>query len=225
MIKDIELQYKKIIEHFPNITVIDNTISHIKMELDRGIRLDINYSKYPKRPKFVLINANGKVYKNLNKEIISLKNWKQDKTKSILNIIYEIKSIIEILQSKIVKIKKELLDGFLALCREHHPNEFLGILKMQNYIFTEYILPPGSITSRNSSVFFPARVPLNQHYQGTIHSHPSGNLRPSLQDLNNVFKRNGFNFIVGFPYSLKNIKCYDKNGIELHFKVIKKEIK
>lgn len=217
---NIEKQYQNIIGEFPNAINYGNDISHLFIELSRGIILEIDYSTYPKKPKVRLINQDGEIYKRLNNDVNSLKSWRKSRTKSILNIIFEIKSIIEHLQSKIVEIKKDLLDGFLALCREHHPKEFLGILKMEDQIFTEYILPPGAVTSRHSSVFYPIRVPLNQSYQGTIHSHPSGNLRPSLQDLNNVFKRNGFNFIVGFPYGLNNIKCYDKNGTELHFKVI-----
>lgn len=220
MFTKIEEQYQNIIKKFPNTETYGNDISHVKIELNKGIIVDIDYSKYPKKPKVKLINQIGKIYKKLDNDVVSLKNWKRSEIKSILSIINEIVSILENLQSKKVKIKRELLDGFLALCREHHPKEFLGILKMGNHIFTEFILPPGAITSRSSSVFFPTRLPTNQHYQGTIHSHPSGNLNPSLQDLNNVFKRNSANFIVGFPYTIKNIKCYDKNGSELQFIVI-----
>lgn len=220
MIKEIESQYQNIIEHYPNTVTIENNITHIKIELIKGIILEIDYSKYPKKPKVKLINQTGKVYKKLSNDITSLKNWKVDKTKSILKVINEIIFILKDLQLNIVKIKRELLIGFLALCRAHHPKEFLGILKMDNNMFTEFILPPGAITSNHSGVFFPSRLPLNRYYQGTIHSHPSGNLNPSLQDLNSVFKGNRFHFIVGFPYSLNNIKCFDKNGTELQFKVI-----
>jgi len=220
MIKEIEIQYQNIIEHFPNAETIENRISHIKIELIKGIMLEIDYSKYPKKPKVKLINQSGTVYKKLNNDITSLKNWKIIKTKSILNVINEIIFILEDLQSNTVKIKRDLLGGFLALCRAHHPKEFLGILKMDKNVFIEFILPPGAINSRNSGVFFPGRIPLNRYYQGTIHSHPSGNLSPSLQDLNSVFKGNRFHFIVGFPYSLNHIKCFDKNGTELQFKVI-----
>ncbi|MFX1314145.1 MAG: Mov34/MPN/PAD-1 family protein [Promethearchaeota archaeon] len=220
MIREIEIQYQNIIEHFPHIKTIDNKISHIKIELNKGIILEIEYSKYPKKPKVKLHNQSGKVYKKLNNEIISLRNWKLDKTKSILKVINEIILILEDLESNIVKIKRELLEGFLALCRAHHPKEFVGILKRDNNVFTEFILPPGAITSRNSGVIFPSRIPMNRNYQGTIHSHPSGSCFPSLQDLNSIFKGNNFHFIVGFPYSLNHIKCFDKNGTELQFKVI-----
>jgi len=220
MIKKIELQYQNIIDHFPNTVSIENKITHIKIELIKGIILEIDYSKYPKKPKVKLINQTGKVYKKLSNDITSLQNWKVDKTKSILLVINEIIFILKDLQSNIVKVKKELLIGFLALCRAHHPKEFVGILKMDKNVFTEFILPPGAVTSRNSGVFFPSRIPLNRDYQGTIHSHPSGSLSPSLQDLNSVFKGNRFHFIAGFPYSLNDIKCFDKNGTELQFKVI-----
>ncbi len=220
MIKEIELQYQKILEYIPNTVTIENSISHIEIKLNRGLVLEIDYSKYPKRPKVTLINQSGKVYKNINNEIISLKNWNKNNTKSVLKVINEIILTIERLQSNVAYIKRELLDGFLELCRVHHPKEFLGILKMEQHIFTEFILPPGAITSRSSSVFFPSRLPINRYYQGTIHSHPSGNLNPSLQDLNGAFKGNTYNFIVGFPYTLKQIKCYDKNGSQLQFKVI-----
>ncbi|MFX0022527.1 MAG: Mov34/MPN/PAD-1 family protein [Candidatus Hermodarchaeota archaeon] len=220
MSNEIEIEYQNIIKHFPNSITIGNKITHIKIELIKGIILEISYSKYPKKPKVKLINQSGKVYKKLNNDITSLKNWKIDKHKSVLNVINEIISILRDLQSNIIKIKKELLVGFLDLCRAHHPKEFLGILKMEKNVFTEFILPPGAISSRNTSVFFPGRIPINRDYQGTIHSHPSGNVIPSLQDLNSVFKDNRYHFIAGFPYTLNHIKCYDKNGMELQFKVI-----
>ncbi|MFX1557994.1 MAG: Mov34/MPN/PAD-1 family protein [Promethearchaeota archaeon] len=220
MNNEIGKQYQDIINHFPNSIIVDNKITHIKIELSKGIILEIDYSKYPKKPKVRLINQSGKVYKNLNNEIISLKKWNTNDNKSILNVINEIVFVIDGLQSNIVKIKRELLDGFLALCREHHPKEFVGILKMDKGVFTEFILPPGALTSRNTGVFFPWRIPINRDYQGSIHSHPSGTLFPSLQDLNSVFKGYKFNFIVGFPYTLNNIKCFEKDGTELQFKVI-----
>ena len=220
MSKEIEKQYQNIVEHFPNTVIINNEITHIKIELITGIILEIDYSNYPKRPKLKIINQSGKVYKKLNNDVISLKNWKLEKTYSILEVINEIIFILDSLQSNIVYIKRDLLEGILALCRAHHPKEFLGILKMDRNIFTEFILPPGAVTSRNSGVFYINRLPTNRYYQGTIHSHPSGALYPSLQDLNSIFKGLRFHFIIGFPYSLKNIKCFDKNGTELQFKII-----
>ncbi|MFW9971015.1 MAG: hypothetical protein ACFFDF_12545, partial [Candidatus Odinarchaeota archaeon] len=76
MNKEIENQYQNIISNFPNIIPIENEISHIKIELNNGIILEINFSKYPKKPKVKLINQSGEVYKKLNDDIISLQEWK-----------------------------------------------------------------------------------------------------------------------------------------------------
>ncbi|MEJ2249146.1 MAG: hypothetical protein P8Y70_13610 [Candidatus Lokiarchaeota archaeon] len=217
----IGIQYQHILEHFPKAEKIGNNISHLKIELNGGIILKIDYSKYPKRPKVILINQQtGKIHKKLNNEIESLRTWKKTKSKSILDVLNEIVRILGDLQSNLVRIKRDLLEGFFTLSREHHPKEFLGVLKMEQNIFTEFILPPGAATSRTSGVFFPNRLPLNRYYQGTIHSHPSGNPHPSLQDLNSIFKSKNYNFIVGFPYTFNNIKCFDKDGTEIKFKVI-----
>ena len=220
MSEEILSQYKAIIENFPDTILVNDKISHIKIELIKGITLEIDFTKYPKKPKVKLFNQSGKVYKKANNDIDCLKNWKSDKTNSVLDVINEILSILKGLQSNIIKVKKDLLLGFFALSREHHPRESLGILKMENNVFTEFILPPGAITSRNAGFFSPIRIPTNRSYQGTIHSHPSGVAIPSLQDLNSVFKGYRVNFIVGYPYNLYNIRCFDKNGNQLQFKVI-----
>ncbi len=64
MSKEGELQYQNIIEQFPNTATIENKITHIKIELIQGIILEIDYSKYPKKPKVKLINQTGKIRGN-----------------------------------------------------------------------------------------------------------------------------------------------------------------
>ena len=61
---EIELQYQNIIEHFPNAIPIENEISHIRIELNMGIILEIDYSKYPKSQKSLLLTNQGKSTKN-----------------------------------------------------------------------------------------------------------------------------------------------------------------
>ena len=125
------------------------------------------------------------------------------------------------MQTNEILISKELFKGILGLCRDQHPREILGLLRMVNGVVSEYILPPGALTSENSGIFSPSRIPIGSSLEGTIHSHPSGNPNPSLGDLNSIFKKYVFHFIVGYPYnSLTCVKCFDKNGKELKFKII-----
>jgi proteasome lid subunit RPN8/RPN11 len=217
----IEDQYKDIIKHFPNVKTYNNFIFHISIHLNKGTILEIDYRNFPKKPKVKLINQNGAVYKKLDRDIYSLNRWKSNNPKPISEIINEIILFIDNLESDTILIKAELLEGILLLCREQHPREILGILKMEKNVFTEFILPPGTLTSKTSGIFFSSRLPLDNFYQASVHSHPSGNVHPSLQDLGGVFKKFKCHFIIGFPYGPKNVRCYDKNGKPLKIKIVK----
>ena len=214
----IEQQYQKIILKFPEAIVIDNSITHVSIPLKDNIFLDINYKKYPKKPKIKLIKSEGQIYSKLDSILPSLKNWSKEKALDVNNLIDDIIRFIKKLKNQEVAIKKELLMGILALCREQHPREILGLLRIENDITTEFILPPGALRSTQSGVFFPNRLAIDPTLEGTVHSHPSGLPLPSAEDLR-LFKKYRFNFIIGFPYNLNCIKCYDANGAELKFEI------
>ena len=217
----IENEYQKIIKSFPNAEIVDNYISHIKIPLLNDVFLDIDYKKYPKRPKVVLIKENGQVYSNLDMMILSLKSWKKKNPLPIVELINELFTFVNNMQTNEILINRELLDGIMGLCRKQHPREILGLLRVEKGITTEFILPPGALTSYQDGVFFPSRLPLDPSLEGTVHSHPSGNPYPSLRDLNDVFKKKRFHFILAYPYNTFDcIKCFDKNGQELKFKII-----
>jgi len=217
----IESEYQKIIAAFPNATIVKNFIFHIRIPLINDVIIDINYKRYPKKPKVVLIKEDGQIYDNLDTMIFSLKSWKKKNPVSIVELINEILDFVQNMQFNEILIKKELLEGIMALCREQHPREILGLLRIDKGAVIEFILPPGALTSDSSGIFFPSRLPLDASLEGSVHSHPSGNPYPSLGDLNGVFKKKRFHFIVAFPYNkLSCVKCFDKIGKELKFKII-----
>ncbi|MFW9951847.1 MAG: Mov34/MPN/PAD-1 family protein [Candidatus Thorarchaeota archaeon] len=218
---NIQNQYQNIIKYFPSIKLYNNLISHISIEIKNGIYLEVDYGNFPRKPKVKLINQNGHIYKNLDHVIYSLNTWKSKSPKEIIEVINEIMVFIETFESNTILIKKELLEGILTLCSQHHPREIIGILKMEKNVFNEYIVPPGTYTSRISGVFSPSRLPLAPSYQASVHSHPSGNSLPSNQDRRGVFQGFRCHFIIGFPYTIKNVKCYGRTGKELNFKVVR----
>jgi len=215
----IEPQYEKIILKFPETILIDNLITHVRIPLKNNNYLDINYKNYPKKPKIKLINSEDQIYSKLDSMLPSLKNWGKEKPLDIVNLIDDVIRFIKNLESREVAIKKELLMGILALCRDQHPREILGLLRIENGITTEFILPPGALRSEQSGVFFPNRLGIDPTLEGTVHSHPSGLPLPSAEDLK-LFRKYRFNFIIGFPYNLNGIKCYDANGAEIKFEII-----
>ncbi len=217
----VEEQYEKIIDTFPNAILMNNFIFHIRIHAINESYIDIDYKNYPKKPKVKLINPDGQTYKKLDVMISSLKNWKKSRATSIVELINEILKFINGMLYNSINIKKEILEGILGLCKHQHPREILGLLRMENAVVSEFILPPGALTSENSGVFFPNRMPLDNSIEGTVHSHPTGNVNPSPTDLNGIFKKLRFHFIIGYPYSdLSCVKCYDRIGDELDFKII-----
>ncbi|TFG19979.1 MAG: hypothetical protein EU529_15610 [Promethearchaeota archaeon] len=217
----LEQEYQKVVEVFPNVGLINDLIYHIKLPLINDVSLEINFKNYPKKPKVILVREDGQTDNSLDTMLTALKSWKKKNPLPIVELINELFTFVNSMQSNEILINSELLDGIMALCREQHPREILGLLRVEKGITTEFILPPGALTSDSSGIFFPSRLPLDPSLEGTVHSHPSGNSNPSLGDLNNVFKKKRFHFIIGYPYnSLSCVKCFNKNGNEIPFKII-----
>lgn len=73
----------------------------------------------------------------------------------------------------------------------------------------------GYYANHTSTHFTTNDLPMLDVY-GTAHSHPSGNIHPSLADLR-LFSRMGwFHLIVGRPYTRETIAMYDKQGRRLN---------
>ena len=218
--EEIEKEYQKIISVYPNAIKVNEYIGHLRIPLENNIFIDINYKKYPKRPKVNLLKENGEVFKNFDRMISTLNKWKSKEPYSIVDIINDVFLFLQGVESRVVLIKKELVNGILGMCHQHHPREILGLLSLNDGRFTEFILIPGATTHESSGIFNPSRIPTDSTYQGTIHSHPNGVLRPSPKDLEKVFRDYTCNFIAGYPYNNLNcIKCFDQLGNELKFKV------
>lgn len=76
-------------------------------------------------------------------------------------------------------ISRDLLAMLFELGREHHPNEFVAVLREQGGVIRELDLVPGTIVGRESASFFVDMLPLGIRQAGSAHSHPNGVLSPS----------------------------------------------
>ena len=217
---NIEDEYHKIIEFYPNAIVEKTCISQVKIPLKDKFFLKINFKNYPKKPIVNLISKDDHVYRKVDKIIPLLNRWEKKNPPSIVDLINEILTFINNLESKEIKIKKELLHGLFGLCKNQHPREILGLLRIINGIAIEYILPPGTITSNTSGLYSRSRMGFDSTLKGSIHSHPSGNPNPSLTDINNIFKTKKFNLIIAYPYNLRSIKCFNNKGREIEFRIL-----
>jgi proteasome lid subunit RPN8/RPN11 len=120
-----------------------------------------------------------------------------------------------------IVLTKEIIDSVITYAKSWHPNEGILILqgkKEKNVIrITGLIIPPFSSHGPYYSGFPVYELPFDLSYIGTIHSHPSGSNRPSLEDLNHFF---GFvSLIICYPYDDGNIGAFDRNGIKMDVEI------
>ncbi|MEM3011645.1 MAG: Mov34/MPN/PAD-1 family protein [Candidatus Bathyarchaeia archaeon] len=122
-----------------------------------------------------------------------------------------------------VLITHEVLESILQHAKHVHPKEMILLLRgktSKNQIkITDLIIPPFFTHGRGFSGFQPHMLPMDFSLIGLVHSHPSGILLPSTEDLNRMYGR--IMMIVGFPYNgIENIAVYDRQGQMLKLQVI-----
>ena len=120
-----------------------------------------------------------------------------------------------------VILAKITADGIITYAKSCHPNEGILILQgkhKQNTTFINgLVIPPFSTHGPFYSGFSGYELPFDLSYIGTVHSHPSGSTRPSLEDLHNYFGL--ISLIIGFPYEYDTISAFDRNGRKLQLEI------
>jgi len=122
--------------------------------------------------------------------------------------------------TKQIKIKLNVIDSMLTYAFSSHPRESIlllrGKIKKNTIEIESVMIPPLSIHGESFSSFPMHMLPLDSSIIGTAHSHPSGLVKPSLEDLLNCYGM--VMAIVGYPYQYeRDIKMFNKEGDELSF--------
>ena len=118
-------------------------------------------------------------------------------------------------------ITRRALDSALASARSAYPNEFGGVLRADPPgVISELLLVPGGTAGRRHANFHLYMLPADLTVVGTVHSHPSGALRPSDADLRLFRSWGRRHLILGAPYDPGCWRAYDGNGAETHLSVV-----
>ncbi len=117
-------------------------------------------------------------------------------------------------------ISRDLLAMLFELGREHHPNEFVAVLREQDGVIRDLNLVPGTIVREDSASFLLNMLPLDIHQAGSAHSHPNGALSPSPADLRFFPTVGRYHIIIGYPYRERDWRCYRADGTPTHLEVV-----
>ena len=116
------------------------------------------------------------------------------------------------------KIKQKCLDLILECAKSSYPNEFGGLLRVDNddkHTIIEIVILPGTISGDSHAIFKLHMLPIDFTIVGTVHSHPSPSARPSNADLQLFRKHGKIHIIAATPFNNSTWKAYDYNGKEI----------
>jgi len=120
-----------------------------------------------------------------------------------------------------VKIKESLLKVVLENASLMHPREILFMLrgekKGDTIHISDILIPPLATYGHGFTTFSLSALPIDFSIVGTAHSHPSGNIKPSIGDLNQAIGK--IIMIVGFPYTSRNVAVYDREGNRVELEI------
>lgn len=117
--------------------------------------------------------------------------------------------------SVVVSVSREALGVILENAKVLHPREAILLLRgevdREAILISEVLVPPMARYGRGFASFPVHMMPIDFSIIGTAHSHPSGNLKPSIEDLNRSLGR--IIMIVAFPYLGEgNVAVYNRAG-------------
>ena len=114
-------------------------------------------------------------------------------------------------RKKVLGIARDTLRFILEASRSTAPSEFAGLLQVDDEIITEVLILPGTESSRMSALVRLYMLP-NMQVAGSVHSHPSGALRPSEPDILFFSRTGDYHIIVGPPFDEHSWACFNKAG-------------
>ncbi|NWG09358.1 MAG: Mov34/MPN/PAD-1 family protein [Nitrososphaerales archaeon] len=124
-----------------------------------------------------------------------------------------------------ITFKSLVIDSLLSYAKTFYPNEGILLLKgkigKDEILVKETVIPPLATHGKSFSSFPFHMLPLDLSIVGVAHSHPSGVLKPSLEDLNNFYGR--IMVIMAYPYnSERDIAVFDREGNVIKYSIVPK---
>ena len=124
---------------------------------------------------------------------------------------------------RVVRFEESVANSILTSALDVYPNEVIlllrGRLEKDEATINEVVIPPLATHGRGFSNFPRFMLPMDLSIIGVSHSHPSGALRPSIQDLNHFYGR--VMVITAYPFqSYNDIGVFNSKGDRLRHEVI-----
>jgi proteasome lid subunit RPN8/RPN11 len=123
----------------------------------------------------------------------------------------------------LVIVNRSVVNSLLTYALMAYPRESILLLKGQikpsKTMISEVVIPPHAVHGHGFANFPIHMLPIDHSIIGTAHSHPSGTLRPSVNDLNHYYGQ--ITIIAAYPYqSHHDIAAFNRGGVIMKFDVV-----
>ena len=123
----------------------------------------------------------------------------------------------------LVRFEKSVADSILSSALDTYPRETIllmrGKAERHEILINELVIPPLARHGLGFSGFPNIMLPLDLKVMGVSHSHPSGILRPSTQDLNHFYGK--IMVIAAYPFqSYDDIGAFNSHGDKLQHRIV-----
>jgi proteasome lid subunit RPN8/RPN11 len=122
---------------------------------------------------------------------------------------------------EVLGIAGDTLSFALNAAEETHPREYMGFLRTERaselgldregQVITDVLVVPGTVSDESSAQVNTLMKHNAPNAVGSVHSHPSGVLRPSATD-RGTFRRGHIHIIIGRPYGWNDWQAFDGEG-------------
>jgi proteasome lid subunit RPN8/RPN11 len=124
---------------------------------------------------------------------------------------------------RLVLLEKSVADSILTSALDMYPRETILLLRgkaeQDQVLISDVLIPPLATHGRGFSHFPTFMLPMDLRVMGVSHSHPSGALYPSTQDLNHFYGR--IMVITAHPFqSYNDIAVFNSHGDKIPHEVI-----
>ena len=121
-----------------------------------------------------------------------------------------------------VLVPREIIQMILESAKTLHPKETIFLLRgktrKDKISISEIVIPPSATYGKGFASLPMFMMPIDFSIIGTAHSHPSGSLALSVEDLNRALGK--VLLLVAYPYDgIDSLAVYNRKGEKLKLRV------
>ena len=121
-----------------------------------------------------------------------------------------------------LRVSRSALDSILGYARACYPREAILLLRgkasEEGMTISEVVVPPLAVHGYSFSNLPLHMLPIDFSILGIVHSHPSGGLRPSVQDLNRFYGK--IMMIVAYPFTEQDLAAFNSKGEQVPYTIV-----